>query len=135
MPQVVKKAPGLYHASRDCFAFVNVAMKGFLKIIKTSSDGKKEGFTIRKWAAPVLCGLFLFLCMKFVLMIGYVPTASMEPAIAAGSLSLPGTILSTGPLCTLPLGNRGKMKRLKICKSLTNTSILKLEGIGNIQCP
>jgi len=63
-------------------------MKGFLKIIKTSSDGKKEGFTIRKWAAPALCGLFLFLCMKFVLMIGYVPTASMEPAIAAGSYIL-----------------------------------------------
>ena len=40
---------------------------------------------IQKWAAPLVCGLLLFLCMSFLLFIGYVPSASMEPAIPAGS--------------------------------------------------
>ena len=39
----------------------------------------------KKWAAPVLCGLLIFLLFQFVLFIGYVPTASMEPAIRAGA--------------------------------------------------
>ena len=43
---------------------------------------------IQKWAAPAVCGLLLFLCMKFVFFIGYVPTVSMEPTIAAGSYVL-----------------------------------------------
>lgn len=41
---------------------------------------------LRKWAAPLLCGLFFFCVLKFVLFIGYVPTSSMEPAISAGSI-------------------------------------------------
>ena len=40
---------------------------------------------IQKWTAPIMCGLFLFLCLRFIFFIGYVPTASMEPAISAGS--------------------------------------------------
>ena len=40
---------------------------------------------IKQWAAPVLCGLFIFMLFKFVLFIGYVPSESMEPTIKAGS--------------------------------------------------
>ena len=40
---------------------------------------------IQKWAAPVLCGLFIFCLFKFILFFGYVPSASMEPTIKAGS--------------------------------------------------
>jgi signal peptidase I len=40
---------------------------------------------IQKWAAPVLCGLIIFLLFKFVLFFGYVPSTSMEPTIKAGS--------------------------------------------------
>lgn len=40
---------------------------------------------IKKGAAPVLCGLLLFLFMRFVFFIGYVPSASMEPAIGKGT--------------------------------------------------
>ncbi len=51
---------------------------------------------IKKWAAPVLCGLSILALFKFVLFIGYVPTASMEPAIRAGSFvfgcRIPGEI-------------------------------------------
>jgi len=40
---------------------------------------------IKQWAAPVLCGLFIFMMFKFVFFIGYVPSDSMEPAIKSGS--------------------------------------------------
>lgn len=40
----------------------------------------------KKWAAPLLCGLFAFLLFRFVFFIGYVPTVSMEPTIKAESL-------------------------------------------------
>lgn len=43
---------------------------------------------LKKWAAPLLCGLFVILCMKYVFLIGYVPTASMEPTIAENSYVL-----------------------------------------------
>jgi signal peptidase I len=37
---------------------------------------------------PLLCGLLIFLLFRFVLIIGYVPSASMEPAIQSGSYIL-----------------------------------------------
>lgn len=40
---------------------------------------------IMKMAAPLLCGLFFYCLMQFVLLVGYVPTASMEPVIQDGS--------------------------------------------------
>ena len=70
---------------------------------------------IRKWAAPVLCGLFLFLCMKFVFMIGYVPTASMEPTITAGSYILGLRIhgeLQRGDIVIFRLNGRNLIKRI-----------------------
>jgi len=75
----------------------------------------KVKMIIRKWAAPVLCGLFLFLCMKFVLMIGYVPTASMEPTIAAGSYILGLRIhgeLQRGDIVVFRLDGRNLVKRI-----------------------
>ena len=40
---------------------------------------------IRNWAAPAGCGLFFLFLLKFVFFCGYVPSASMEPAIHKGS--------------------------------------------------
>ena len=40
---------------------------------------------IKQWAAPLMCGFFIFILFKFVFFIGYVPTESMEPTIKAGS--------------------------------------------------
>ncbi len=37
---------------------------------------------------PLLCGLLIFLIFRFVLIIGYVPSASMEPTIQSGSYIL-----------------------------------------------
>ena len=40
---------------------------------------------LKIWIVPISCGLFIVLLFQYVLMIGYVPTKSMEPAIAKGS--------------------------------------------------
>ncbi len=37
---------------------------------------------------PLLCGLLIFLIFRFVLIVGYVPSASMEPTIPTGSYIL-----------------------------------------------
>lgn len=42
--------------------------------------------TIRFLSIPLLCGLGVFLLFRFVLFLGYVPSASMEPTIPADSL-------------------------------------------------
>lgn len=40
--------------------------------------------TIRFLCIPLLCGLGVFLLFRFVLFLGYVPSASMEPTIPTG---------------------------------------------------
>ena len=40
---------------------------------------------LKKWIIPISCGLFIILLFQLVLIIGYVPTRSMEPAISKGS--------------------------------------------------
>jgi signal peptidase I len=40
---------------------------------------------INNWAVPIGCGLVFLFLLKFVFFFGYVPTASMEPVIPAGS--------------------------------------------------
>ena len=37
---------------------------------------------------PMLCGVAVFLLFRYVLFLGYVPSASMEPTIPAGSVIL-----------------------------------------------
>ena len=41
--------------------------------------------TIKPLRIPLICGLLGILLFRFVLLIGYVPSASMEPAIPKGS--------------------------------------------------
>ena len=48
---------------------------------------------LKTWAAPVLCGLFIFALFRFVLFIGYVPSPSMEPAVRADSFVLGRRVL------------------------------------------
>ena len=40
---------------------------------------------IKTLAAPLLCGLFVLMLLRFAIFIGYVPSVSMEPTICAGS--------------------------------------------------
>ena len=41
---------------------------------------------IKGYAVPLLCGIFFFVLLQFVFLIGYVPTDSMVPTIKEGSL-------------------------------------------------
>lgn len=41
---------------------------------------------LRAWRIPIACSLCLLFVFKVVLMIGYVPSNSMEPTISKGSL-------------------------------------------------
>ena len=50
---------------------------------------------IHNWAAPVGCGFFFLFLLKFVIFIGYVPTASMEPTIKEGSFILGVRVFKT----------------------------------------
>jgi|GEM_PF-301228 len=52
------------------------------------SDCAKWQRSLKKMAAPLLCGLFFYALFQFVLFIGYVPSASMEPTISANSFVL-----------------------------------------------
>jgi len=45
----------------------------------------RKRILIMKMAAPLLCGLFFYCLLQFVFLIGYVPTASMEPTIRENS--------------------------------------------------
>ena len=40
---------------------------------------------VRGWVVPISLTLFVFVLMKAVFFVGYVPTASMEPTFKAGS--------------------------------------------------
>ena len=43
---------------------------------------------MKSWAAPVLIAVSVFALFRFVLMVGYVPSGSMEPTLKTGSLIL-----------------------------------------------
>ena len=40
---------------------------------------------MKAWAAPIGCGLLFLFLLRFIFFVGYVPSASMEPAIKEGS--------------------------------------------------
>ena len=40
---------------------------------------------VRGWVVPISLSLFVFVLMKAVFFVGYVPTVSMEPTLKAGS--------------------------------------------------
>jgi len=52
---------------------------------KKTSLQKRISRLIRNWAVAVGCGLLFLFLLKFVLFLGYVPSASMEPTIKSGS--------------------------------------------------
>ena len=67
------------------------------------------------WAVPVGCGLLFLFLMKFVFFVGYVPSASMEPAIHEGSLVIGVRAfvdLEHGNVVAFTHGNRLLVKRI-----------------------
>lgn len=48
----------------------------------------KKARSLFGWTIPLLCGTVVLILMKTVFLFGYVPTASMEPTLPAGSYVL-----------------------------------------------
>lgn len=48
----------------------------------------KRARSLFGWMIPLLCGAVVLILMKTVFLFGYVPTASMEPTLPAGSYVL-----------------------------------------------
>ena len=46
---------------------------------------KKRWKACRKWIVPAMAALVTFILLKYVFLIGYVPTESMEPTLKKGS--------------------------------------------------
>ena len=55
-----------------------------MKEMKKSSDRRKQ----RSWVIPVLCAAVTLLILKTVLLVGYVPSSSMEPTLHKNSIIL-----------------------------------------------
>ena len=51
---------------------------------KRSSDARKP----RGWVIPVMCAVVTLLVFKMVLLVGYVPSSSMEPTLHKSSIIL-----------------------------------------------
>lgn len=49
---------------------------------------RKKARSLLGWTIPLLCGVVVLILMKTVFLFGYVPTASMEPTLPAGSYVL-----------------------------------------------
>lgn len=69
----------------------------------------------KRWAVPLLCGLFVVLLFRFILILGYVPSSSMEPTIEQGSYIIGVRIygeLQRGDIVIFNHGNRQLVKRV-----------------------
>ena len=44
-----------------------------------------RGVALINYITPVICGLLFIILLKFIFLVGYVPSASMEPSISEGS--------------------------------------------------
>lgn len=49
---------------------------------------KRMKVLMKTWAAPILIAISMFCLFRFVLILGYVPSGSMEPTLKTGSLIL-----------------------------------------------
>ena len=67
------------------------------------------------WLMPIVAALLVFLLFQTVLLVGYVPTASMEPTLKEGSYILglrPYGDLETGDIVVFRLGEGLLVKRI-----------------------
>lgn len=69
----------------------------------------------RFWAIPIGCGLMVLLLFRFVLILAFVPTSSMEPTITEGSYIWGTRIfneLQRGDIVIFKRGDRNLVKRI-----------------------
>ena len=73
---------------------------------------------VRSWAVPAVLTLFAFILLRFVFLVGYVPTESMEPTLKAGSYIIGTRIipsLGTGDIIVFYHDDQLLVKRIAAC--------------------
>lgn len=73
---------------------------------------------VRSWVVPAVLTLCAFILLRFVFLVGYVPTASMEPTLKAGSYIIGTRIipsLGTGDIIVFYHDDQLLVKRIAAC--------------------
>lgn len=73
---------------------------------------------VRSWVVPAVLTLCAFFLLRFVFLVGYVPTASMEPTLKAGSYIVGTRIipsLGTGDIIVFYHDDQLLVKRIAAC--------------------
>lgn len=73
---------------------------------------------VRSWVVPVVLTLCAFILLRFVFLVGYVPTESMEPTLKAGSYIIGTRIipsLGTGDIIVFYHDDQLLVKRIAAC--------------------
>lgn len=73
---------------------------------------------VRSWVVPAVLTLCAFILLRFVFLVGYVPTASMEPTLKAGSYIVGTRIipsLGTGDIIVFYHDDQLLVKRIAAC--------------------
>lgn len=73
---------------------------------------------VRSWAVPAVLTLCAFILLRFVFLVGYVPTESMEPTLKAGSYIIGTRIipsLRTGDIIVFYHDDQLLVKRIAAC--------------------
>ena len=81
--------------------------------LKYFRDGR--GTALKSLRMPFVCGLLFIVLLKYVFFIGYVPSASMEPAISEGSFIFAVRsfgVLNRGDVIVFEHGSRLNVKRI-----------------------
>lgn len=73
---------------------------------------------VRSWVVPAILTLCAFILLRFVFLVGYVPTESMEPTLKAGSYIIGTRIipsLDTGDIIVFYHDDQLLVKRIAAC--------------------
>lgn len=79
---------------------------------------KKTWIRVKPWMIPAGLTLLFYLCLRFVFLIGYVPTQSMEPTLPEGSFIFGSRIyqeLKTGDIIVFEKDGVLLVKRIAGC--------------------
>lgn len=92
---------------------------------------------VRSWVVPAVLTLCAFILLRFVFLVGYVPTESMEPTLKAGSYIIGTRIipsLGTGDIIVFYHDDQLLVKRIAACPG-EQVDLTQLVYMKNIAIP
>ena len=95
---------------------------------------KKYKYRVKPWMLPVGLTLIFYLVLRFVLLVGYVPTPSMEPTLPQNSIIIGTRLfgeLKTGDIIVFPKDGVLVVKRIAGCpgERIDLTKISYMESV------